>query len=181
MFSMRVNCGSPGCRVSAMPKLSDQQNAGHSSPWMEHINLSLELFALCGRPAALSCQLRRPVFKSYQCVTNQVMFGRTTMRAFFAIALGAFLLLVTFADEVFAQRRGGIGRGGVGRGFVGRGYVGRGYVGRGIGYRGTRLSRTCLSRCWIWLPAFGQKGRDRRRPCGRWPGIRILRRILWRV
>jgi hypothetical protein len=86
--------------------------------------------------AALSCQLPRPVFKSYQCVVAKVMFGRTTMRAFLAIALGAFLLLVTFADEVFAQRRGGIGRGGVGRGYVGRGYVGRGYVGRGIGYRG---------------------------------------------
>ena len=79
------------------------------------------------------------------------------MRLLLTIALGAFLLLATFAEEAFAQRRGGgvsrghvgraavgaryVGRGYVGRGYVGRGYAGRavvgaGYLGRGIAYRG---------------------------------------------
>jgi hypothetical protein len=58
------------------------------------------------------------------------------MRAFLTIALGAFLLLVTFADEAFAQRRAGVGRGYVGRANIGRVGLGAGYVGRGLAYRG---------------------------------------------
>ena len=108
------------------------------------------------------------------------------MRAIMLAALGAIMLLVTFADDAFAQRRGGgVYRGGVARGPAFRGagvYRGglavrrAGFVGPArVGWRGGVVRRAG----WVGPARVGWRGGVVRRAAwGGYPGWRYRRAVV---